>query len=64
MLKKQNIDLLYKIKMSEKALKFVNVRVNKNIHVSKQVIPLKLLDTDKIIACNKFTHSGMVLDTL
>ena len=45
--------------MSEKTLKFDNIRVNKKeFHKSKQPIDLSLLNVDQIIVSDKFKHSG------
>ena len=44
--------------MSEKTLKFNNVKINKKeFHKSKQAIDLDLVDTDKIVVSNKLKHS-------
>ena len=44
--------------MSEKALKFDNVEVNKEkFHVSKQPIVLHSLPLNKIVVSDKFKHS-------
>ena len=44
--------------MSEKALKFNNVRVSKKeFHKSKQRIDLDLVTVDQIVASDKFNHS-------
>ena len=45
--------------MSEKALKFDNIRVNKKeFHKSKQPIDLGLVNVDQIVVPHKFKHSG------
>ena len=44
--------------MSEKTLKFNNIKVNKQeFHKSKQAIDLYSVDTDKIVVCDRFKHS-------
>ena len=44
--------------MSEKILKFNNVKVNqKEFHKSKEAIDLDSVDTDKIVVSDKFKHS-------
>ena len=44
--------------MGEKILKFNKIKVNKNeFHKSKQAIDLDLVDTNKIVASDKFKHS-------
>ena len=44
--------------MSEKTLKFNNVKINKKeFHKSKQAIDLDSVDTDKIVVSDKFKHS-------
>ena len=51
--------------MSEKTLKFHNIRVNKNeFHNSKQPIILALVNVDSILISDKFKHSVMVLNIL
>ena len=43
--------------MSEKTLKFDNIRVNKNeFHKSKQPIGLDLVNVDQIVVNDKFKH--------
>ena len=43
--------------MSEKTLKFNNIRINKKeFHKSKQAIDLDSVDTDKIVISDKFKH--------
>ena len=65
LLKKQNIDFLYKIRMSVKTLKFGNVIVNKKeCHVFKQAIALNLVDTDKIVISDRFNTVIMILNIL
>ena len=45
--------------MSEKILKFNNIKVNKKeFRKSKQEIDLNSVDTDKIVVSDKFKHSG------
>ena len=45
-------------RMSEKILKFNNVRVNKKeFHKSKQLIGLDLVTIDQIVVSDKFKHS-------
>ena len=49
---------LLSIRMSEKTLKFDNIRVNKKeFHKSKQPIDLDLVNTDQIVVSDKFKHS-------
>ena len=44
--------------MSEKTLKFNNIRVNKKeFHKSKQAIDLDLVNVDQIVVSDKFKHS-------
>ena len=44
--------------MSEKTLKFDNIRVNeKEFHKSKQPINLDLINVDQIVISDKFMHS-------
>ena len=44
--------------MSEKTLKFGNIRVNnKEFHKSKQSINLDLVKVDQIVVSDKFKHS-------
>ena len=44
--------------MSEKTLKFDNIKVNKKeIHKSKQSIDLDLINVDQIVVSDKFKHS-------
>ena len=44
--------------MSEKTLKFNNIKVNKKeFHKSKQAIELDLVDTGKIVVSDRFRHS-------
>ena len=44
--------------MSEKALKFNNIRVNKKeFHKSKQPIDLMSVNLDQIVVSDKFKHS-------
>ena len=44
--------------MSEKALKFDNIRVNKKeFHKSKQAIDLDLVNVDQKVFSDKFKHS-------
>ena len=44
--------------MSEKTLKFDNIRVNKKeFHKSKQPIDLMLVNVDQIVVSDKFKHS-------
>ena len=44
--------------MSEKTLKFDNIRVNeKEFHKSKQPINLDLINVDQIVVSGKFKHS-------
>ena len=49
---------LLSIRMSEKTLKFDNIRVNKKeFHKSKQPINLDLANVDQIVISDKFKHS-------
>ena len=44
--------------MSEKALKFDNIRVNKKeFHKSKQPVDLEIINVDQIVVSDKFKHS-------
>ena len=44
--------------MSEKTLKFINIRVNmKEFHKSKQPIDLISVNVDQIVIYDKFKHS-------
>ena len=44
--------------MSEKTLKFNNIRVNKKeLHKSKQPIDLMSVNTEQIVTSDKFKHS-------
>ena len=44
--------------MSEKTLKFNNIRVNKKeFHKSKQTIVLMSVNVDQIVVSDKFKHS-------
>ena len=44
--------------MSEKTLKFNNIKINKKeFHKSKQAIDLDSVTTDKIVVSDKFKHS-------
>ena len=44
--------------MSEKALEFYYIRVNKKeFHISKQQINLDLINVDQIVISDKFEHS-------
>ena len=44
--------------MSEQTLKFGDIAVNKiEFHASKQAIALNLVNTNKIVVCDKFKHS-------
>ena len=50
--------LLLSIKMSEKTLKFDNIRVDKKVFdKSKQPIDLGLINVDEIVVSDKFMHS-------
>ena len=50
--------VLASIRMSEKTLKFNNVRVNKKeFHKSKQPIDLNLVTMDQIVIPDKFKYS-------
>ena len=45
--------------MSEKTLKFYNIRLNeKEFHKSKQPIDLKSVNVNQIVVPDKFKHSG------
>ena len=45
--------------MSEKVLKFDNIRVNKKeFHKSKEPISLDLVNVDQVVVSDKFKHSG------
>ena len=49
---------LLSIKLSEKAVKFDNIRVNKReLHKSQQPINLDLVNVDQIVISDKFKHS-------
>ena len=49
---------LLSIRMSEKALKFDNTRVNKKeFHKSKQPVDLEIINVDQIVVSDKFKHS-------
>ena len=51
--------------MSEKTLKFNNIKINKKeFHKSKQAIDLDLITTDKIVVSDKFRHMKTVINTL
>ena len=44
--------------MSEKTLKFENIRVNKSeFHKSKQTVNLDLINVDQIVLSDKFKHN-------
>ena len=44
--------------MSEKTLKFNNIKIDKKeFHKSKQLIGLKLVDFNKIVTSDKFKHN-------
>ena len=48
------------IRMSEKTLKFDNIRVNKKeFHKFKQSIDLHLINVDQIVVSDKFNHSNV-----
>ena len=50
--------VVHNIIVSEKTLKFNNVKINKKeFHKSKQVIDLDSITTDKIVVSDKFRHS-------
>ena len=50
---------LLSIRISEKTLRFDNVRVNKKeFHKSKQLINLDIVNADQIVIYDKFKHSG------
>ena len=50
---------LLSIRMSEKRLKFDNIRVDKNkFHKSKQPIYLDLINVDQRVVSDKFKHSN------
>ena len=45
--------------MSEKTLKFNNIRLNKKeLHKSKEPIDLMSVNVDQIIVCDKFKHNN------
>ena len=49
---------IHNIIMSEKTLKFNNIKINKKkFHKSKQAINLDSVTTDKIVVSDKFRHS-------
>ena len=49
---------VHSIIMSEKTLKFNNIKINKKeFHKSKQAIDLDSVTTDKIVVSDKFKHS-------
>ena len=49
---------VHNIIMSEKTLKFKNIRISKKeFHKSKQAIDLDSVTTDKIVVSDKFKHS-------
>ena len=49
---------LLNIRISEKTLKFNNIRLNKKeLHKSKQPIDLKSVNIDQIVVSDKFRHS-------
>ena len=51
--------------MSEKTLKFNNVRLNKKeFHKSKQSIDLMSVNVDQIVVCDKFKHNNEGLSIL
>ena len=51
--------------MSEKTLKFNNIKVNKKeFHISKQPIDLMSVTVDQIVVYYKFKHSDIVLSIL
>ena len=51
--------------MSEKTLKFDNIRVNKKeFHKSKQPIDLDLVNVDQVVVSDKFKHSNGVSNLL
>ena len=56
---------LLSIRISEKTLKFHNVRVNKKeFHKSKQPIDLDLVNVDQVVVSDKFKHSNGVSNLL
>ena len=57
-LQNKQVLFLLSIRMSEKTLKFDNIRVNKKeFHKSKQPIDLDLINVDQIVVSDKFKHS-------
>ena len=57
-LQNKQVLFLLSIRMSEKTLKFDNIRVNKKeFHKSKQPIDLDLVNVDQIVISDKFKHS-------
>ena len=56
-LQNKQVLFLLSIRMSEKTLKFDNIRVNKkDFHKSKQLIDLDLVNIDQIVVSGKFKH--------
>ena len=54
-----NFCFFLNIKMSEKALKFNNILLNKKkFHRSKEPIDLLSVDLDQIVVSHKFKHNG------
>ena len=52
-------------RMSEKTLKFDNIRLNKKeLHKSKQPIELMSVNVDQIVVSDKFKHSDKALNIL
>ena len=57
-LQNKSVLLLLSIKISEKTLKFNNIRLNKKeSHKSKPSIDLKSVNVDQIVVSDKFKHS-------
>ena len=57
-LQNKRVLFLLSIKMSEKRLKFDNIRVNKReFYKSKQQFNLDLVNVDQIVVSDKFKHS-------
>ena len=42
--------------MSDKTLKFNNIKLKKEFHKSKQPIDLNSVNVDQIIVCDRFKH--------
>ena len=44
--------------MTEKTLKFNNIRVNKKFHKSKKLIDLASVNIDQVVVSDKFNHNN------